>query len=77
MNELDRVAFLDAAGIVEVQLMLVEKQPVRGRFAFEECDGSFDSPDSSDERTGQERDDAEVGDEKRNVMFFPPPARKG
>jgi hypothetical protein len=57
--------------------MLIDEQMIGRRLAFEERDRAFDSPDPSDERTGQKRDDTEMRDEKRDVMFFPGPAREG
>ena len=74
MNEFGRVTFDDPIGVADAELMLIDEQTVARRFAFEKRDRSFDSPDASDERSGQERDDAEMRDEKGNVMFFPRPA---
>ena len=74
MDKFGRVTFDDPIGVVDAKLMLIDQQPIVRRFAFEERDRSFDSPNASDERPGQERDDAEMSDEKRDVMFFPGPA---
>jgi hypothetical protein len=74
MNEFDRVTFLHAVGVEDCELMLIDQEAVARRFAFEKSDGSFDSPSSADERPGQKRDDAEMRDEKGDVMFFPGPA---
>ena len=77
MNEVGRVAFDDAVRVAHPELMLIDQQTIARRFAFEERDGSFDSPGATDERSGQERDDAEMGDEERDVMFLPGPAGEG
>ena len=77
MNELGRVTFHDAVGITDAQLMFIDEEAIRGRLAFKQSDRSFDPADASDERAGQERDDAKMGDQKRDVMFFPRPAREG
>ena len=76
MNELDRITFHEAVGVADSELMLIDQQTVRRWFALKKGDCSFDSPDPSDERAGQEGDDAEMGDEKSDVMFLPGPARK-
>src|ERR1700704_5089015 len=49
MNDLDRVTLHDAVGISNPQLMLIDEQPVGRRFALEERDRSFNSPDTPDE----------------------------
>ncbi len=56
--------------------MLINKQSIGGRLAFKKSDGSFDSPNAADERSDQQRDDAEMRDKKREMMFTPGPARK-
>ena len=71
MNEFGRVALNDPVGVADPELMLIDQQTIARRFAFEERDGSFDSPSPPDERSGQERDDAEMRDEKGKMMFAP------
>src|SRR5260370_15653416 len=51
MQEFRGIAFHDSINIVHAQLALVNKEPIRWRFAFEERDCSFDSPNPADERT--------------------------
>ena len=74
MDKFGRVTFDDPIGVVNAKLMLIDEQPVIRRIAFEKRDRSFDSPNASDERAGQQRDDAQMRDEKCNVMFLPGPA---
>ena len=76
MNEFDVVRFHNAVGIADSELMLIDQEPVRGRLALEQSNGAFDSPGPSDERTGEEGDDAEMRDQEGDVMFLPRPARK-
>ena len=76
MQEFSRIAFHDSINIVNAQLALVNKEPVRWRFAFEERDCPFDSPNPPDERADQQRDDAEMRDEECKMMFTPGPARE-
>ena len=54
--------------------MLIDKQPVGWRLAFEKRDRAFRSPNPANERTGEQGDDAEMRDEKGDVMFAPRPA---
>ena len=56
--------------------MLIDQETVAWRFAFEERDGAFDSPDPPDERPDQQRDNAEMRNEKGNMMFSPGPTGK-
>src|SRR6266536_3369814 len=75
MQKLCGVTFDDAVGVMDAELMLIYKQPVGWRLAFEKSDGAFRSPNPADERTGEQGDDAEMCDEKGDVMFAPRPAR--
>src|SRR6266496_1577668 len=50
--------------------------PICWRFAFEKRDCSFDSPNSADEGSDQQRNDTEMRDEKREMMFAPGPTRE-
>ena len=61
---------------MHAKLALIDEEPISWRFAFEECDGSFDSPNSPNKRTDQQRDDTEMRDQKRKMMFAPGPTRK-
>ena len=56
--------------------MFIDQEAVRGRLAFKKRDRSFNAPDAPDQRARQQGDDAEMRDEKRDVMFFPRPARE-
>src|SRR5882724_9086927 len=76
MQKFRRKSFHDSIDIMHAQLALIDKETIGWRFAFEECDGAFDSPNPADERPDQERDNAEMRDEKRNMMFAPGPARQ-
>ena len=76
MDEFGRITFDDSIGVADAKLMLIDQQPVGRRFAFEKRDRSFDSPNAADERAREQRDDAEMRDEKGDVMFFPGPAGK-
>ena len=58
------------------QLMFIDEQTVGGRIAFKQSNRPFDSENATDERAGQQSDDAEMGDEKGNVMLASRPARK-
>src|SRR3954469_15654864 len=75
MEKFRGVAFHYAIGIVDTKLSLVDEQPVRCRIVFEKSHRPFDPPHSSNERAGKQSDDAEVSDEKGNMMFSPGPAR--
>src|SRR5205823_6425566 len=76
MQKFRGICFYDSVNIVDTQLALIGKQPIGGRFAFEKSDGSFDSPNSADKRSDQQRDDAEMRDKKCEMVFAPGPARK-
>src|SRR5438034_665566 len=76
MQKFRGIPFYDSVNIVDAQLALIGKQPIGGRFAFEKSDGSFDSPNSADKRSDQQRDDAEMCDKKCEMVFAPGPARK-
>ncbi len=75
MQKLGRITFHNPINVVHAQLMLIDEEPVGGRFPFEKCDRAFGSPDASDQGAGQQGNDAEVSNEKCSVMFFPRPAR--
>src|SRR5437870_12928526 len=76
MQEFRGIAFYDSINVVHAKLTLIDQKAVRWRFAFEERDCSFDSPNPADERADQQRDDAEMRDEECNMMFAPGPARE-
>src|SRR6266404_166758 len=69
------VTFDDAVGVMDAELMLIDKEPIGWRLAFEKCDCAFRSPNPANERTGEQGDDAEVSDKKGDVMLSPRPAR--
>ena len=56
--------------------MLIYQQAIRGWIALKNGDCSLGSPDPADERSDQQSDDAEVRDEKCEMMFTPRPARE-
>src|SRR5258708_6386147 len=62
--------------IVHAKLALIDQEPISWRFAFEERHGSFNSPNSPNKRSDQQRDDTEMRDKKREVMFAPGPTRE-
>src|SRR6266513_453340 len=76
LQEFRGIAFYDSINVVHAKLTLIDQKAIRWRFAFEERDCSFDSPNSADERADQQGDDAEVRDEKSQMMFAPGPARQ-
>src|SRR5438045_2522440 len=76
MQKLRGIAFYDPVDIVDSQLALINQEPTCWRFAFEKCDGSFDSPNSADKGSDQQRDDTEMRDKKREMMFAPGPTRE-
>src|SRR5439155_24582784 len=76
MQKFRRITFHDSIDIVHTKLALIDQKPIGRRLAFEKRDCSFDSPNSADERTDQQCDDAEVRDEKGKMMFAPRPARQ-
>src|SRR5467141_58979 len=69
-------AFHDSIDIVHTKLALIDQEPIRWRFAFEQRHRSFYSPNSPDERSDQKRNDTEMRDEKREMMFAPGPTGK-
>src|SRR5438034_9933567 len=76
MQKFGRITFHDSIDIVHTKLTLIDQEPIGWRFAFEERDCSFDSPNPADERADQQGDDTEVRDEKSHMMFAPGPARQ-
>src|SRR5438874_4151834 len=76
MQELSGIAFYDSIDIVDAQLAFIDQEPTCWRFAFEKRDGSFDSPNSADKGSDQQRDDTEMRDKKREMMFAPGPTRQ-
>ncbi len=76
MQEFSRITFHDSIDIVHTKLALIDQKPIGWRFAFKKRDCSFDSPNPADERADQQRDDAEMSDEERKMMFAPRPARE-
>src|SRR6266567_5371245 len=76
MQKFRGIAFHDSIDIVYTKLALIDEEPIGWRFTFEKRHGSFDSPNPPDERSDQQRDDTEMRDEKREVMFTPWPTRK-
>src|SRR4029077_12401500 len=77
MQKFSGKSFHHSIDILHSQLMFVDKQPIRWRLTFKNCKGALNSPNPPDERAGQQRDDAEMCNEKGNVMFAPGPAREG
>src|SRR5882757_10015243 len=69
-------SFHNSIHIVHAKLALIDEEPISWRCAFEERHGSFDSPNSPNKRSDQQRDDTEMRDEKRHMMFAPGPTRK-
>src|SRR6478672_2656054 len=76
MQKFCRITFNDSIDIVHTKLALIDQKPIRWRFAFEKRDCSFDSQNSADERADQQRDNAEMRDEKGKMMLAPWPARQ-
>src|SRR5712675_1109255 len=76
MQKLSRIAFYDSIDIVGAQLAFVDQEPIRWRFALEKGDCSFDSPNSPDERSDQQRDNTEMRYEKCEMMFATRPTRE-
>ncbi len=64
MQKFRSVTFDDAVGVMDAELMLIDKQPVGWRLAFEKRDRAFRSPNPANERTGEQGDDTEMSDEK-------------
>jgi len=63
MQKLGGIAFYDSIDIVDAQLAFVDQEPICRWFAFEKRDCSFDSPNSADEGSDQQRDDTQMRDE--------------
>src|SRR5438876_12092037 len=76
MQKFGGESFHNSIHVVHAKLALIDQEPISWRFAFEERHGSFDSPNSPNKRSDQQRDDTEMRDEKREVMFAPGPARE-
>ena len=76
MQKFRGICFYDSVNVMDTQLALIGKQPIGGRLAFEKSDGSFDSPNSANERSDQQRDNAEMRDKKCEMVFAPGPSRK-
>src|SRR4029077_5490035 len=76
MQKLSGIAFYDPIDIVDAQLAFIDQEAIRWRFAFEKRNGSFNSPNSADEGSDQQRNDTEMRDEKREMMFAPGPTRE-
>src|SRR6478672_830342 len=76
MQEFCRITLHDSIDIVHTKLALIDQKPIGWRFAFEKRDCSFDSQNSADERADQQRDNAEMRDEKGKMMLAPRPARQ-
>src|SRR5437773_11421768 len=68
------ISFHDSIDIVDSQLTLIDQETICWSLTFEERHGSFVSPNSADERADQQRNDAEMRDEKGKMMFAPGPA---
>src|SRR4030095_6445205 len=69
MQKLGGIAFYESIDIVDAQLAFIDQEPICWRFAFEKRDCSFNSPNSADEGSDQQRDDTEMRDEKCEMMF--------
>ena len=67
-------SFDDSINVMHAKLMFIDHQAVGGGLAFEKRDASFNPRNSADQRAGQQRNDAEMRDEKCGVMFAPRPA---
>ena len=76
MDKLRDITFHDSIDIVHSKLALIDKETIGWRFAFEECDGAFDSPNPADERSDQQRDNAKMRNQKGKMMFAPWPTGK-
>src|SRR5690348_16763707 len=53
MQKLGGITFHDSIQIMDAQLVFVDHQSIRWGFAFEERNCSFDSPNSTDQRSDQ------------------------
>ena len=76
MNEFSGITLNDPIRVADTKLMLIDEEPIAGRIAFEKGDRAFDSPNAADQRAGEKCDDAQMCNEKCNVMFFPRPTRE-
>src|SRR5256885_3657697 len=76
MQKFRRITFDDSIDIVDAELMLIDQQSIGRRLAFKKRDRALDPKCPPDERANQKRDDAEMGNEERAVIFFPGPTRK-
>src|SRR5947208_6426181 len=76
MQKFGGESFHNSIHVVHAKLALIDQEPISWWFAFEERHGSFDSPNSPNKRSDQQRDDTEMRDEKREVMFAPGPTRE-
>src|SRR5436305_10024916 len=76
MQKFGGESFHNSIHVVHAKLALIDQEPISWRFAFEERHGSFDSPNSPNKRSDQQRDDTEMRDEKGEVMFAPRPTRE-
>src|SRR4026208_434960 len=76
MPKFRAITFPHAIGIMNKQLMFIDEETVARRIAFEQGHRPFHSKNATDERAGQEGNDAKMSNEKGNVMFPPRPARE-
>src|SRR6267143_1746366 len=76
MQEFRAITFQHAIGIMNTQLMFIDEETVARGIAFEQSDRPFDSKNATDERAGQQGNDAKMSHKKGNVMFPPRPARE-
>src|SRR6478736_3915634 len=76
MQKFRAIPFQHAIRIMNTQLMFIDEETVAWRIAFEQGHRPFDSKNATDERAGQEGNDAKMSNEKGNVMFPPRPARE-
>ena len=76
MQKFRRITFNNSIDIVDAELMLIDQQSIGRRLAFKKRDRALDTRNPADERANQQRDDAEMSDEKRGVIFFPGPTRE-
>ena len=56
--------------------MLINQEPIGWRIILEKCDRAFNSPNTTDERAGQERDNTQMGNKEGDVVFTPGPPRQ-
>src|SRR4029077_6936031 len=55
MQKFGGKSFHDPIHIVHAELAFIDEEPISWRFAFEERRGSFDSPNSPDKRSDEQR----------------------